>query len=144
MFGVFRRAIAISSSSNDTSFKCLSATLTHYDPRTKKATYVWHLKARGEKPARNITFDIEGGEIPDQVTYFVDNDRTRPHTAYYNYTDYRNCMVMIVPYSNHDHCLLWVTRSVVSNVPQHCLDNYEETCEVRIPQYENDLCGDDP
>ncbi|KAK8772017.1 hypothetical protein V5799_021920 [Amblyomma americanum] len=51
MFGVFRRAIAISSSSNDTSFKCLSATLTHYDPRTKKATYVWHLKARGEKPA---------------------------------------------------------------------------------------------
>uniref|UniRef100_A0A023GA46 Putative lipocalin-5 1 n=1 Tax=Amblyomma triste TaxID=251400 RepID=A0A023GA46_AMBTT len=143
MFGLFRKVVAISSSSNDTSFKCLRATLTSYNLEEKKATYVWHLKARGEKPARNITFDIEGGDIPDQATYFVNNDRTRPHTAYYNYTDYENCMVMIVPYNDHDHCLLWVKRSVVHNVPQNCLDNYEETCDVRIPQYEHDLCGDD-
>ncbi|KAK8769229.1 hypothetical protein V5799_014306 [Amblyomma americanum] len=102
MFNAFRRMVAISSSTNDTSFKCMTATLTRYNPLEKKATYVWHLKARGDKPARNVTFDIEGSDIPDQVTYFVDNDQTQRFTAYYHYTDYRNCMVITVPYNNHN------------------------------------------
>ncbi|XP_077523681.1 uncharacterized protein LOC144134709 [Amblyomma americanum] len=142
MFNAFRRMVAISSSTNDTSFKCMTATLTRYNPLEKKATYVWHLKARGDKPARNVTFDIEGSDIPDQVTYFVDNDQTQRFTAYYHYTDYRNCMVITVPYNNHNHCQLWVNPAVVHRVPKHCREIYEETCDVRISLFENNLCED--
>uniref|UniRef100_A0A6G5A4I4 Putative lipocalin 35 lipocalin n=1 Tax=Rhipicephalus microplus TaxID=6941 RepID=A0A6G5A4I4_RHIMP len=142
MLGAFPRVVAISSSNNDTSFKCLAATRTHFDLEAKKASYVWHLGGSHAATAtRNVTFDIQAGNAPDQTTYFIDNDRTRPYTAYYNYTDYETCMVMIVPYNNHDHCLLWVKPAVTHAVPRHCLDNYEETCDVRVPQYDNDLCG---
>ncbi|XP_075556914.1 uncharacterized protein LOC142589004 [Dermacentor variabilis] len=142
MLGAFPRVVAISSSNNDTSFKCLTATRTHFDLEAKRATYVWHLGgSRASTAKRNATFDIQAGNAPDQVTYYVDNDLTRPYTAFYNYTDYETCMVTIVPYDNHDHCLLWVKPALSHDVPRHCLDHYEQTCEVRVPQFDNDLCG---
>ncbi|XP_050038143.1 uncharacterized protein [Dermacentor andersoni] len=143
MIGAFPRAVSISTSSNDSSFKCLSAIRTHFDPQAKKATYVWRLRDDEGRVKKNVSFDIEEGNSIDQVTYFVDNDRTRPFTAYYNYTDYKNCMIIIVPYNGHDHCMLWVKRVIAHSVPQHCLERYEENCEVRVPTFENDLCKDD-
>ncbi|KAH6925526.1 hypothetical protein HPB50_006570 [Hyalomma asiaticum] len=65
------------------------------------------------------------------------------YTAYHHYTDYENCMVMTVTYRGHDHCMLWAKRSVAHAVPQNCLDNYEASCDVRVPTFDNDLCRDD-
>ncbi|KAL1485465.1 hypothetical protein MTO96_047310, partial [Rhipicephalus appendiculatus] len=93
MIGAFPHVVAISSSNNDTSFKCLAATRTHFDLEAKRAVYVWHLGgSRAATATRNVTFNIEAGNAPDQTTYFIDNDRTHLYTAYYNYTDYENCM----------------------------------------------------
>ncbi|KAH6926775.1 hypothetical protein HPB50_022160 [Hyalomma asiaticum] len=143
MIGAFPRPVTISTSTNDTSFKCLSAVRTHFDLKAKRATYVWRLRDDQGKVKKNVSFDIEEGNEIDQVTYYVDNDRTRPYTAYYNYTDYQNCMIIIVPYNGHDHCMMWVKRAVAHDVPQHCVDRYEENCDVRVTTYDNDLCKDD-
>ncbi|KAL1477305.1 hypothetical protein MTO96_035839 [Rhipicephalus appendiculatus] len=134
MIAEFPRIVSISTSTNDSSFKCLSAMRTRFDPQAKRATYVWRLRDDHGRVRRERKLD--------QVVYYVDGDGT-PFTAYYNYTDYQNCMVIIVPYSGHDHCMLWVKRAVANSVPQNCLDKYEETCDVRVPTYDNDLCKDD-
>ncbi|XP_037499690.1 uncharacterized protein LOC119373698 [Rhipicephalus sanguineus] len=143
MIGAFPKVVAISTSTNDSSFKCLSAIRTNYDGEAKTATYVWPLRGHGGTERRNVTFTITPGDVSDETKYFVDDDNSRVYTGYHHYTDYQNCMVMTVKYREHDHCLLWVKRSVAHAVPQNCLDNYEAKCDVRVPIFDNDLCHDD-
>ncbi|XP_077538218.1 uncharacterized protein LOC144150236 [Haemaphysalis longicornis] len=143
MFGHLPRIVAIFTSTNDSSFNCLSATLDRYDTESREATYVWHFKTRNGTGRKDVPFYIKMGTAPNQANYYVDNDRTNLYTAFYNYTDYENCMVAIIPTPEHNHCVLWVKRSVARAVPQDCLDNYEQTCDVRVPQFDNDLCDED-
>ncbi|KAL3246992.1 hypothetical protein MRX96_057340 [Rhipicephalus microplus] len=117
MIGAFPNVVAVYTSTNDSSFKCLSATRTNYDSEAKTASYVWPLRGHG--------------------------DNSRVYTGHHHYTDYQNCMVMTIKYRDHDHCLLWVKRSVAHAVPQNCLDHYEAKCDVRVPTFDNDLCRDD-
>ncbi|KAL1482283.1 hypothetical protein MTO96_033897 [Rhipicephalus appendiculatus] len=141
--GAFPRVVAISTSTNDTSFKCLSAVRTNYDAEAKTASYVWLLRGHGGTQRRNVTFTITAADVPDQAKYFVDADNTTVYTGYTHYTDLQNCLITTVTYRDHDHCLLWVKRSVAHAVPQNCLDNYEAKCDVRVPIFDNDLCNDD-
>nr|XP_037275065.1 uncharacterized protein LOC119167652 isoform X2 [Rhipicephalus microplus] len=110
----FQEVVAISTSTNDTSFKCLSAIRTEYDPEAKTATYVWRLRGQGGTERRNVTFTITAGTTSNQANYIVDAD-----------------------------CLLWVQRSVANDIPQNCLQNYEANCDVRVPIFEIDLCNND-
>nr|XP_037275063.1 uncharacterized protein LOC119167651 [Rhipicephalus microplus] len=143
MIGAFPNVVAVYTSTNDSSFKCLSATRTNYDSEAKTASYVWPLRGHGGTERRNVTFIITPGEVRNQTKYFVDDDNSRVYTGYHHYTDYQNCMVMTIKYRDHDHCLLWVKRSVAHAVPQNCLDHYEAKCYVRVPTFDNDLCRDD-
>ncbi|KAK8770483.1 hypothetical protein V5799_013052 [Amblyomma americanum] len=143
MLAAFPRVVAIYTSTNDSDFKCLVGIRTSFDMQAKTASYLWPLKGHGGTKRRNVTFDITPGNVTDQTTYYVDGDNTRLHTGYHHYTDYRNCMVMTIRYRNHDHCLLWVKRSVVHSIPQDCVENYEAVCEVRVPTFDNELCSDD-
>ncbi|XP_077537130.1 uncharacterized protein LOC144149443 [Haemaphysalis longicornis] len=141
--GVFRRVVAVSTNSNDSAFKCLSAIRTRYVPEEREATFVWNFKGHGGTAKKKLTFDIKFGNVSDQPTFFINKDYTRSFTAYYNYSDYENCLLAVIPTHDHEHCILWVKRSVAHAIPQNCLDHYEETCDVRVPQFDNDLCKDD-
>uniref|UniRef100_G3MSI2 Lipocalin n=1 Tax=Amblyomma maculatum TaxID=34609 RepID=G3MSI2_AMBMU len=131
MFAAFPHVVAVFTSNNHTSFKCLSATRTRFNAHNKTATYIWHLKAHSGHPRKDVSFDISFGETPGQGTFVLNNDTANPHTAYYRYSDYRTCAVTESPYDGSDHCTLWVKKNVKHNVPRHCLDKYEETCDVR-------------
>nr|XP_050038221.2 uncharacterized protein LOC126535380 [Dermacentor andersoni] len=143
MIGAFPKVVAIYTSTNDSSFKCLTGIRTSFNLEAKTATYVWPLRGHAGTERRTVVFNITAGNVTDQTTYFVDGDSSRLYTGYHHYTDYENCMVMTVRYHDHDHCLLWVKRSVANEVPQNCLQNYEANCDVRIPTFDNDLCRDD-
>ncbi|XP_049276259.1 uncharacterized protein LOC125760346 [Rhipicephalus sanguineus] len=80
--GAFRKVVAISTSTNDTSFKCLTAIRTNYDAEAKTATYVWLLRGHGGTQRRNVTFTISAGTVPHQANYFVDADNSRVYTGY--------------------------------------------------------------
>nr|XP_037275064.1 uncharacterized protein LOC119167652 isoform X1 [Rhipicephalus microplus] len=139
----FQEVVAISTSTNDTSFKCLSAIRTEYDPEAKTATYVWRLRGQGGTERRNVTFTITAGTTSNQANYIVDADNTTVYTGYTHYTDFQNCLITTITYRDHDHCLLWVQRSVANDIPQNCLQNYEANCDVRVPIFEIDLCNND-
>ncbi|KAK8779785.1 hypothetical protein V5799_018865, partial [Amblyomma americanum] len=44
LYEAFPSSVALFTSSNHTSFKCLSSSRTAFDPKAKTATYVWHFK----------------------------------------------------------------------------------------------------
>ncbi|KAL3246927.1 hypothetical protein MRX96_057369 [Rhipicephalus microplus] len=67
MIGTFPNVVAIYTSTNDSSFKCLSAIRTNYDSEAKTASYVWPLRGHGGTERRNVTFIITPGEVPNQT-----------------------------------------------------------------------------
>ncbi|XP_065295049.1 uncharacterized protein [Dermacentor albipictus] len=143
MFSAFPHAVAVFTTKNDTSFKCLSTTRRHFDPLKKTVTYVWHFKNYTGHQRRDVVFDVDFSGTPGQGTFFINNNKTRPFTAFYKYSDYRTCAVIITPYGGHDHCSMWVRRAWVHNVPQHCLNNYEEICGIGDNLVDRDICRDD-
>ncbi|XP_077523685.1 uncharacterized protein LOC144134712 [Amblyomma americanum] len=142
-FAAFPHGVAAFTSSNNTAFKCLTATRTRFDPRAKTVTYVWHLKSISGHPRRDIVFDVSFGGAAGQGSFFVNHDTTSTYTAFYEYSDYATCAVTRSPLEGCDHCMLWVKKAVQYNVPKHCLDKYEETCEYRVPLIDRGLCKEE-
>uniref|UniRef100_A0A131Z3C8 Lipocalin n=1 Tax=Rhipicephalus appendiculatus TaxID=34631 RepID=A0A131Z3C8_RHIAP len=143
MFATFPHAVAVFTTQNDTSFKCLSATRRNFKPREKTVTYVWHFKNHTGHQRRDVVFDVDFSETPGEGTFFVNNDKTRPFRAIYKYSDYTTCAVISFPYGEKDHCTMWMKRARVHNVPQHCLDKYEEICDIGVHLVDRDICRDD-
>ncbi|KAK8770043.1 hypothetical protein V5799_013493 [Amblyomma americanum] len=143
LYTAFPNAVAIFTSSNHSSFKCLTATRRAFDPKAKTATYVWHFKGHSGHKRKDVSFHLFREDTPGQDTYYLNDDKSREYTVIYEYTDYKTCVVLKLPYENHDHCMLWVRRSVINNVPKDCLENYEDICDVRVPLNDKNLCKDD-
>uniref|UniRef100_G3MRL9 Lipocalin/cytosolic fatty-acid binding domain-containing protein n=1 Tax=Amblyomma maculatum TaxID=34609 RepID=G3MRL9_AMBMU len=143
VFTAFPHAVAAFTSSNDTALKCSSATRTHFDPQAGRVSYAWHLKAHSGHPRRDIIFDVSFGPTPGEALVTVNNDTSRSFTALYEYSDYDNCVVAKIPYEGHQQCTLWVKKSLKHNIPRHCLDKYDESCDYRVPLIDRDICNDE-
>ncbi|XP_077523083.1 uncharacterized protein LOC144133895 [Amblyomma americanum] len=79
VFSPFPHGVAVFTSSNDTVFKCMSATRTHFNPEAGTVTYVWHLKAHSGHPKRDIVVDLSFGVAPGQAAYFVNQGNEMEH-----------------------------------------------------------------
>lgn len=139
----FPRVVAISTSSNHTSFKCLSGRRTSFNAANKTASYIWRLKRQGSAPRKTIHFDVEFGNSTHRSTYYVNNNRTQALHADVIYTDYENCVVSRIPTHDHEHCALWVKWAVARRVPRVCLDRYEAACDVRVPVFDRSICTEE-
>ncbi|KAL3223328.1 hypothetical protein MRX96_049829, partial [Rhipicephalus microplus] len=42
---------------------------------------------------------------------------------------------------NVQECILWMNPKDVKDVPQHCLDHYEDNCDMKNPSYDEESCG---
>ncbi|KAH6926773.1 hypothetical protein HPB50_022158 [Hyalomma asiaticum] len=142
MLEAFPQAVSIYTSTNDTDLLCVTWNHTYLDLGLKKATFVWDLKGHRGSVKRNVTFDVEEGEAPDLLTYYIDNDRTQPLTGRCIYSDYDTCAVINLSFLGHDQCMLWVKPSVVHRVPRRCRNTYKQKCRVpaRYPTYDSRLC----
>ncbi|XP_077523688.1 uncharacterized protein LOC144134716 [Amblyomma americanum] len=144
MIGSLPSLVAMYTSSDSPIFKCLSATRTRYDNEQKVATYVWHLKGLAGSEKKQSAFHIIPGNTVDDVLFTLDDDDKDWYTAHYHYSNYKNCLVATIPYNGEDLCMLWVSKEVVDDIPEDCIDQYEDTCDVKVPEYTSDTCIDDP
>ncbi|XP_077523743.1 uncharacterized protein LOC144134786 isoform X2 [Amblyomma americanum] len=135
-----KHVFAVFTSSDSPKFKCLVSDAVRFDPIHMVATYVWTFKGLDGTEKKTSSFDISPGSAPDQLTFYTNNDFTTPYTAYYNYSNYVNCLVAIIPYEGEDLCMLWADRTVAASIPKDCEEQYEGTCEVSFPDYDQDIC----
>ncbi|XP_077523745.1 uncharacterized protein LOC144134787 [Amblyomma americanum] len=136
-----RHVFAIFTSSSNPEFRCLISDAMRFDPKHMVATYVWTFMGLDGDERKTATFDISPGSVPDQLTFYVDHDFSTPYTAYYNYSNYENCLVAIIPYHGENLCMLWADRSVADSVPADCQQQYEDTCNVRFLDYDKKICN---
>uniref|UniRef100_A0A6M2E6L6 Putative lipocalin-5 1 n=1 Tax=Amblyomma tuberculatum TaxID=48802 RepID=A0A6M2E6L6_9ACAR len=99
LYAAFPRPVAIFTSSNHASFKCLSATRTAFDPNVKSATYVWHFKPHSGHKGKDVRLNFFPGDTPGQK-FYLNDDKAREFTVLFEYTDYKACAVVKLPYEN--------------------------------------------
>ncbi|KAK8757903.1 hypothetical protein V5799_004466, partial [Amblyomma americanum] len=143
LYTEFPQPVAAFTSSNHSSFKCLSATRRAFDPKAKTATYVWHFKGHSGDNGKDVSLNFFPGDAPGQTRFYLNEDKTRVFTVLFEYTDYKSCAVVKLPYENHDHCMLWVRGAVVHNVPKDCLETYKGICDVRVSLVDGNICKDE-
>ncbi|XP_049527154.1 uncharacterized protein LOC125946968 isoform X2 [Dermacentor silvarum] len=138
----FPKVVMAYTSSSDPSYECLTAPQVYLNEETKQATYLWNFKSCADRHTivKQSTFEMSLGKSVDQLDFFLDGDHSELYTAYYNYTDYENCVVSILPYYGENLCILWVTKAVDDSIPLPCLAAYHATCQIGYRAYDSDFC----
>ncbi|KAL3246720.1 hypothetical protein MRX96_057453 [Rhipicephalus microplus] len=141
VFDNFDSVVAIFDIDKDGDLDCLSGARTYYDKHSSTATYVWFLKGLNGHKAQNISYEVRPGPKPNQFL-FKNQDTDEPvQEGTYDYTDYKSCVVMEMPYNDSEECVLWVTWNVVNDIPQDCQDQYEDNCDDAKLAYDKESCG---
>uniref|UniRef100_A0A131YNS3 Lipocalin n=1 Tax=Rhipicephalus appendiculatus TaxID=34631 RepID=A0A131YNS3_RHIAP len=138
VFDIFADGVAVYTSSNDPSLKCLTAERQEYKPN-KKVVYTW--KLNGDQGSKKETYVVEyyPGPTNDTVFAIVNNDEKHPMLVKLDYSNNKNCVVANFPYKG-EVCILWVPKAYVSSVPQECVDQFEDICDAEVPDYQDGLC----
>ncbi|KAH6925020.1 hypothetical protein HPB50_027172 [Hyalomma asiaticum] len=138
VFDIFADGVAVYTSSDDPSLQCVTAYRTEYEPN-KKVVYTWHL--HHEEGSNKDTYVVEyhPGPTEDTVVAISDNDEKHSTLVKFDYTNNKNCVVANFPYKG-EVCILWVPKADASSVPQECVDQFEDICDVKVPGYQEELC----
>ncbi|KAL1486912.1 hypothetical protein MTO96_031166 [Rhipicephalus appendiculatus] len=104
---------------NDGDLDCLVTVRSNFDEEGPQG-HLHVASARSQRSARS-----DGSE---KVANFI-------------YSDNEKCTVLEIPYKNDQECILWVNPKILKDVPQHCLDYYDDNCDMKNPAYDEQSCG---
>ncbi|KAK8779742.1 hypothetical protein V5799_018917 [Amblyomma americanum] len=99
-------------------------------------------KGHGGSQKKNVALNLSAGDSPDKVVFTLSDKPGQTWVAHFVYTDYKDCAIVDIPYDGQN-CQLWVSKRVVNNVPQHCLDQLHDICDVSVEEYSKELCQND-
>uniref|UniRef100_A0A034WXV7 Lipocalin 2 n=1 Tax=Rhipicephalus microplus TaxID=6941 RepID=A0A034WXV7_RHIMP len=143
-FKMFRNspvAVAMFDTDNDGDLDCLTTVRSNFDEEGHKATYTWLLPGVNGHERRNVTFDLREGPSPDKTVFTPEDGDGSEQIANFIYSDNERCTVLEIPYKNVQECILWMNPKDLKAVPQHCLDYYEDNCDMQNPAYDEESCG---
>ncbi|XP_077541029.1 uncharacterized protein LOC144153254 [Haemaphysalis longicornis] len=140
VFEIFEDTAAISDSNGDNILECLLGKRTTIDPDARTATFTWTINPQDGTLSEKAYFWVKAEGEPGHFTVFSNDDPT-PRDAVYLYSDYENCLILVMGY-NGERCLLGVQRELKDSVPQHCIDRFLTDCGADVPPHSRDLCYD--
>ncbi|KAL3245333.1 hypothetical protein MRX96_046998 [Rhipicephalus microplus] len=141
MFEIFPVSIAVFDADKDGDLDCLTTVRSNYDEEGHTVTYTWLLAGLNDHVKKNVTFNLREGLSPDKPIYTPEDGDGSDKVANFIYTDYKTCTVLEIPYKNEQECILWVTQEALNNVPQNCVDHFEDNCDVDNPVYDQESCA---
>ncbi|KAL1458845.1 hypothetical protein MTO96_027656 [Rhipicephalus appendiculatus] len=141
MFEIFPVSIAVFDVDKDGDLECLTTVRSNYDKEGHTVTYTWLLAGLNGHVKQNITFNLREGASPDKPVYTPEDGDGNDKVANFIYTDYKTCTVLEIPYKNEQECILWLTREALNDVPQNCVDHFEDNCDMKNPAYDEESCS---
>ncbi|XP_077486800.1 uncharacterized protein LOC144098143 [Amblyomma americanum] len=139
LFAQFPYVVLEYTSGDDPEFQCLTNKRVQLNMNAKTATYVWMFKGHHGTKKKNVVIHLSAGDTPDKVIFTLNDDFKQSWVAHFVYTDYKDCVIVEIPYDG-DQCQLWVSKRVKDNVPQHCLNHLEDICDVSVKEYSKESC----
>ncbi|XP_077540112.1 uncharacterized protein LOC144152640 [Haemaphysalis longicornis] len=138
IFDAFEHPIGIMDTNNDSVFECLSARRKDYDPDAQTVTYIWSIAGEDSNKRQLVPFHHTPGDTPDTTRFTVGSDST-VRVGRFDYTDYKNCAILEIPYFGYQ-CTLWVAENVKDSIPEECIIHYYDICGGGFPIYAKDIC----
>ncbi|KAL1484800.1 hypothetical protein MTO96_032392 [Rhipicephalus appendiculatus] len=129
LFARFPYVVLEYTSGDDPVFQCLTNKRVQLDMKKKTSTYVWMFKGHGGTEKKDVALHLRAGDTPDKVIFTLDDD-------------YKSCVIVDIEY-NGRQCQLWVAGKYKYNIPQHCLEQLEDLCDVAVEVYSPELCKND-
>uniref|UniRef100_A0A023G5I2 Putative lipocalin-2 1 n=1 Tax=Amblyomma triste TaxID=251400 RepID=A0A023G5I2_AMBTT len=134
----FPYAIALYDIDRDGDLDCLNAVRTEFEKEPPSATYILSIKDQNGQTMKNFTYYLQPGPTPDSNVVVIDNDYDHPLKNRFVYSDYEKCVIMQFPMNNRQVCVLWVNSAIKDDVPQSCVDQYQDNCSEGTPSYDQD------
>uniref|UniRef100_G3MQU6 Lipocalin/cytosolic fatty-acid binding domain-containing protein n=1 Tax=Amblyomma maculatum TaxID=34609 RepID=G3MQU6_AMBMU len=139
LFAHFPYVVLEYTSGEDPEFQCLTNKRVQLDMKAKTATYVWMFKGHHGTNRQNVALHLSAGDTPDKAVFTLNDDSKSTWVAHFAYTDYKDCVIVEIPYDGNQ-CQLWVSNRVKDDVPQHCVDQLHDICDVSIKEYSKEAC----
>ncbi|XP_037510180.1 uncharacterized protein LOC119386960 isoform X2 [Rhipicephalus sanguineus] len=108
---VFPYAIALFDADQDGDLECVMMLKEHLDQNKKTTSYVMLLPPLNGRPAENHTYHAREGAAPDKLLFTLD-----------------------------DGCGLWVKKDALHSLPQECLDQFEDNCDMAFSRFDDETC----
>ncbi|XP_049517677.1 uncharacterized protein LOC119441915 isoform X3 [Dermacentor silvarum] len=140
MFEALPYGIAAFDVDNDGDLDCAMVVRQDLDENTKTATYMMVLPSVNGRKAENHTYHMSEGLTPDKPFFTMDDGADGEQTANFIYTNYKNCAVVDFPFNKRESCGLWVTKDAVHSVPQECVDQFEDNCDMEVAVFDDETC----
>ncbi|XP_075538242.1 uncharacterized protein LOC142572778 [Dermacentor variabilis] len=137
----FPYALAIYDADLDGDLDCVYAVRTDFSDEPQQATYVLLLNGIGGNQPRNITYHIKPGPAPDVTSFTIDEDYDNVEECHFDYTDYKNCLILEFPFVAGQDCLLWITKEAFVDMPEECMRQYVDTCDDALNSYDEESCA---
>ncbi|XP_077533440.1 uncharacterized protein LOC144145642 [Haemaphysalis longicornis] len=140
-FETIEYGVAISDIDNDQRLECLTVMRKDLDPEAKTVTYIWSINQGPEQKRKHYGFHYTQGDSPDTAKFTVGKNNT-VEVKRVRYSDYKNC---VITESSHfvEECTLWVTKDVVDQVPQNCIEQFADICGEAVNLRSSNICEDD-
>ncbi|XP_075535376.1 uncharacterized protein LOC142570964 [Dermacentor variabilis] len=139
-FEVFPHVITAFDSDDDGDLDCAMAVRQQLDENLKTATYLFVLPPVNGRQPENHTYHVKEGPTIDKAVFTVDDGATGEETAYFIYSNYKSCSVVDFPFKNRQSCGLWVTKDVLHSLPQECIDQFEDNCDMAVAVFDDATC----
>ncbi|XP_037510179.1 uncharacterized protein LOC119386960 isoform X1 [Rhipicephalus sanguineus] len=136
---VFPYAIALFDADQDGDLECVMMLKEHLDQNKKTTSYVMLLPPLNGRPAENHTYHAREGAAPDKLLFTLD-DGVDEQSVNFIYTNYKNCVVVDIPFKNKQSCGLWVKKDALHSLPQECLDQFEDNCDMAFSRFDDETC----
>ncbi|XP_077552799.1 uncharacterized protein LOC144167402 isoform X2 [Haemaphysalis longicornis] len=129
-------AFAIFDQDLDGDLDCLYAVRTAMDLDARTATYVFKFGGRNGKDKQSFILHAKPGPAPETVLVTEGDGDEEENIATVAYAEYKTCSVWQVPIMNRPECILWTPPETLNAIPQTCMDQFREICELGVPVYD--------
>ncbi|XP_054932095.1 uncharacterized protein [Dermacentor andersoni] len=136
----FPYVMSIYDADADGDLNCVYAVRTDFSDEPLQATYVLLVNGIGGRQPRNITYHIKPGPSPDVTLFTIDDDYDNVHECHFDYTDYKNCVILEFLFVGGQDCLLWITKEALADIPEECMRQYVDTCDQVPKSYDEETC----
>ncbi|KAH7966885.1 hypothetical protein HPB49_020267 [Dermacentor silvarum] len=140
VFEVFPQAVAVFDADDDGDLDCVVVVRQHLDENSKTASYLWLLPSLNGRQAENHTNYLKEGPTPDKPVFIADDGADGEQTANFLYTNYKNCVVVDIPFKKRRSCGLWVSPDAVHSFPHECTDQFEDSCDMTVSVFDDETC----
>ncbi|XP_077515169.1 uncharacterized protein LOC144125557 isoform X2 [Amblyomma americanum] len=141
IFRDFDYGVGILDIDQDGKLDCVTARRTEFDKNGPSATYVWILPGPNGKEKKNVTLHIRAGSAPNKPVFTVGDGGAPEQAANFIYADYKTCSVFELPFDGVQECMLWTSKESKDDVPQHCVEQFEDNCDLKNAAYDKDTCS---